>query len=435
MARRARSAGLHPTTALLRLSVLLGASAGFSLGLLLLGALEKQRAEALPWAALAQVHGQVQTVGFVGLFVLGTAAQLLPGFLSVPLVRPRQITLGGYLVALALILRAITQPMAASPVRNLAVVLSAVGELAGVALCLASYCALHQRSIQPPDLWRRLALIGFGCLALAIGLNVVAAIVLAMGRAVVPANLDAALIQLELWGFVVFLVYAVSRKILPRFLLLQPPDDSRIWAGALCSLAGLGLTSFGWLLTGSGAVAEAGLLRAIGSGAQLVGGLLYLDGLRIYRAPVRASGAPAVTDPARRWIRLAFVWLIVANLLAVINATQAVLAGGASGFFAITAERHALAQGFVLTIMVAYGSRILPGFSAWAIQRPRLTEATIGLITLGALLRVVGEISAASQPGLGEELAASGATLAVVGFLVFAVSLARTVGRIPKPAG
>ncbi len=436
MARPKSAAGPHPTTVLLRLSVFLGATAGFTLGLTLLWAVALQRAGDLPWAALVQAHGQVQIVGFVGLFVLGTAAQLLPGFLSRPLTHQQAITRGGYLIASALLLRAVAQPLDPSAARAAGLWLSALAEAGGVGLCLFSYASLVRQTIQPPDLWRYLALTGFGFLALSVALNILAVAFLAAGQSVVPEAVDAALVHLELAGFVVFLTFAVSRKILPRFLLLQTPNDGRIRLGAACYLLGVISIAVGWLLGALWpASAVGGDLRIVGAWPQLIGVLLYLDGLNLYRAPVRPSGAPNVTDPARRWIRVAFAWLAIANALTTLWATRALLGGPAPSFFEITAERHALAQGFILTLIIAYASRILPGYSAWAIQRPRIIETIVALVTAGAALRVIGEVVASWPASAGEAIAGVGGTLGVAGFLLFAAFLAKMIGHAPRATG
>jgi uncharacterized protein involved in response to NO len=439
MAKRARAArpapfaGAHPTTLLLRLSVLLGATAGFSLGLTLLGALALGRTADLPWAALVQVHGQVQLIGFVGLFVLGTAAQLLPGFLARPLVHRGQVQWGGTLIAVALLLRAVAQPLEPSLLRAAALWLAAGGELGGVGLCLYSYAALVRHTLQPPELWRHLALVGFACLGLSVLLNLAATAALVGGPMLVPEPLDDALVQLELNGFVGFVVLGVSRKLLPRFLLLSPPRDGWLRAGAGAYLAGVLLVSGGDLLGGLPATVALGRGGVIaGAGAQLVGVLLFVVGLNLYRSPTRPSGAPQVTEPARRWVRFAYGWLVLASLLAAGWATRALLGGSLANFFEETATRHAFAQGFVLTILIALGSRILPGYAAWAIRHPWWVEATIAAVTSGAALRVAGELATAGGVPLGETVAGGGGALGVLGFAVFAVALLSTVGR---PAG
>src|SRR5579883_637916 len=275
------STGGHPSQVLLRLSVLLGFTAGFSLGVVLLLAQVTGQATALPWTALTQIHGQIQIVGFVGLFILGTASQLLPGFLARPLEHRSRLVLGGALIAAGLVLRALSQPFAASPVRAIALGLSGIGELAGLVLCLAVYAQLLRRSIQPRELWRTIVALGFGCLVLSLIVNLVAVGALIDGSDVVPWSLDAALIQLELWGFAVPIVFGVSRKILPRFLLLPAPNDCGLRWSILGYLGGVALIFVGWLTSAVLPVSPVGRdLRVVGAWGQFVGGVALVWFLR-----------------------------------------------------------------------------------------------------------------------------------------------------------
>jgi hypothetical protein len=429
MSPRFPSTGPHPTTVLLRLSIVLSALAGFGVGLTLLVALALGRAGDLPFAALAQAHGQVQALGFVGLFILGAGAQLLPGFLATPLARRDRIVLGGYLVAAGLVARVVGQPSPPGLARDVLLWLSALGELGGVLLCLSSYAQLLRRTIQPPELWRRLALVGFALLALSLLLNLVAVDQLAAGLAVVPAPLDLALIELELWGFATLVIFAVARKVFPRFLLLPPPDDRRLALGVSAYVLGVALLVVALVIAGPGQGAEIAVLG--GELVKLVGIVVFLDGLRLYRRPVRASGAPGVTEPARRWLRLSFGWLVAAAALATIASLRGLLTGSLDPYFEMSAARHALGQGFLLTLIVGLGSRILPGFSAWAIARPRLLEGLVGAITSGAFLRVLGELGIAFGAPAGAPLAALGGTVAVIAFLVFGATLVVAVGQLP----
>ena len=421
---RESSAGGHPSQVLLRLSLSLGILAGFSLGLILLLTQETGSASVLPWTALTQIHGQIQIVGFAGLFILGTAAQLLPGFLSSPIENRTRIVTGGALVAIGLLLRATFQISEPSVLRSATLGISALGEFIGVALCLWEYGQLARRSIQPRDQWQMIVAAGFGFLLLSLVLNGVAVTTLMRGSKVVPWNLDAAIVQLELWGFIVCMVFGVSRKILPRFLLLPAPNNHGLGMGVLSYVAGVALVASGWL---SLAVS---LAPPIGSDLQSAGALLQMAGvvavvwnLRLFYRPTRPSSAPAVTEPFRRWVIIAFGWLLIANALPAIWALRVSLGGIEPSFFEITAERHALAQGFLLSIIVAYGARILPGYSAWAIRHPRLSEVTFACVTIGALLRVIGELGTGSALPFAAIAAAGGGTVGTIGFLLFSIPL------------
>ena len=99
-----------PYRLLIRTSLALALVAGFSIGLyLVLGF-----AFGLPLTpgtpALMQAHGQVQSLGFIALFILAVGVQLFPRFHANRLDRPGQVSLGGLLLALGVALRVIAQP-------------------------------------------------------------------------------------------------------------------------------------------------------------------------------------------------------------------------------------------------------------------------------------------------------------------------------------
>jgi hypothetical protein len=126
-------------------------------------------------------------------------------------------------------------------------------------------------------------------------------------------------------------------------------------------------------------------------------------------------------------VRIAFAWLIAANTIGALLATREFLGGTPATYLEVAATRHALGQGFALTLIVAMSARILPGVSAWALTHPRAVEWTIAILTLGAALRVGGEL--ASQFGdLGMTAAALGGSLGTLGFLGFAGVVVMNLG-------
>lgn len=259
--------------------------------------------------------------------------------------------------------------------------------------------------------------------------NAVAVGTLTLGRAVVPAPLDAGLVDLELWGFGGFVAFAVAWKVLPRFLILPAPSPALAQSGVIAYLVGVAMDAGAQLALAAQSSVAIGPALLVADWLRAVGALLFLLGLRLHLAPTRASGAPAVTEPARRWVRIAFAWLFVAALLAALWMTRSVLLGAVASSFDLGASRHALGQGFFLTLIVAPGARILPGFSGWAISQPHYLDGVIAAVTVGAVLRVLGEIGLALNLNASAPLAALGGALAVLGFLAFGVVLVREVGK------
>src|ERR671932_423338 len=121
--RRDDALTLKPFEELARASIVLGLVAGFSVGLLLLPVAFRLPVE-LPWLPLAQVHGQVQTLGFATLFILAVGTVIFPRFLGTPHWDARQAELGSLLLAAGVVLRAISQPFDPSLARGATLVLS-----------------------------------------------------------------------------------------------------------------------------------------------------------------------------------------------------------------------------------------------------------------------------------------------------------------------
>jgi hypothetical protein len=80
---------------------------GLSLGLYLIVGFAVGLPLATVTPALIQVHGQVQALGFVTLFIMAVGVQLFPRFHSSRLDRPRLVSTGRLMLATGLVLRVI----------------------------------------------------------------------------------------------------------------------------------------------------------------------------------------------------------------------------------------------------------------------------------------------------------------------------------------
>jgi hypothetical protein len=88
----------------------------------------------------------------------------------------------------------------------------------------------------------------------------------------------------------------------------------------------------------------------------------------------------------------------------------------------LSAARHAIAQGFVLTLMVSMASRLLPIYSADVLKRRGLLELTLDTLLLGALIRVTAE-AIGGYEAISGPLIAPGGSLSIAAFAVFAVGI------------
>lgn len=333
------------------------------------------------------------------------------------------------MLAVGLVLRTLAQPMPSTePARAVALVASGLLELGGVALAVSAFARLIRSGVQPGTSGVRLVLplTMASSLFSALILNLVACAGLAGGAAVVPFGLNEALLHLALWGFAATMVLAVAGRVFPRFLLLQPTRERLVpYALGLWAVGNLGLAVV-WLVTDGAAVP-----RPTAALLQLTGAFLYVLALRLYDAPVRPSGTPRVTEPTRRWARVAFALMLMAAA-ANVGLASAEAFGRPATLTSLSAARHALAQGFLLPVIVVMAARILPGYSGYMLPRARRLAGLVWLLLAGAGLRFVAEFVGGYMPGWGA-LAALGGSLSVLAFAIFAVDLWRTTGRAPMP--
>ena len=431
--RRAASFSLRPFELLARTSLALGTLAGFGLGLLLILPVAFRLPLELPWLPLVQVHGQVQVLGFAGLFIFAVGTVIFPRFLNAPRWDARRAQLGGLLLAAGLVLRALAQPLEPSAIRSVALLASGLLELAGPLLFAGALIRTCRASVQPFGAWQLALGIGFISLMLGLLLNLWAVLRLAVeGLSIVPLGLDEAIVYLEVRGFVVGVGLAVSLKVFPQFLILRPPR-----AGAFRYLlagyaAGLLLTALAWLLLELEPAARplGATLKAAGDILTLLTLVGFVLALRLYEPAARESGRPHITNPTRLWFRLAYGWLLGSTLLHAALSLREALGGPAASFTELSAARHALTMGFLVVLLVGMASRILPGYSGWALKRPRFLWWTIGLLLAGAALRVGGEL-AGGYGGIFGPITGLGGTLGVAGFVLFAATLWPALGHLP----
>jgi len=410
-----------PYHLLIRTSLALAVGVGFSLGLYLVLGFAFGLPLAATSPALVEVHGQVQVFGFVGLFIMAVAVQLVPRFHASRMAHPTQVSVGGLLLAAGLILRLVGQPLLPGvPLRATLLVLSGIFELVGVLLAVHTFALLIGRGVTPPRGWEALlpATLG-GSLVLALVLNLVACLELAQGALVVPYALDEALLHLEVWGFASTMVLAISGRVFPKFLLLQPTR-------AHLARAALGLWAVGsfgvplvWLVF-EGTPA----LRFMAALAQFGGAVLFVTALRLYDPAARESGTPHITNPTRRWVRLAYALMLTAAA-ANLGIAAADFLGRTSTVAELSGARHLVAQGFLLPMIQLMAARILPGYSGHMLKRGRLLGALLWSLLAGAALRGGAELAGGYAPGWSAAVALGG-TLTAGAFVVFAVGLWRS---------
>jgi uncharacterized protein involved in response to NO len=190
-----------------------------------------------------------------------------------------------------------------------------------------------------------------------------------------PHLFDQRYLALMAWGFLVPFVWGFSAKWMTVFLGLKPLRTSWLLAALVVNLMGLGLT-----------VAGAG---CIGSWLFVVAAAMAVTALRIFEPSEKEAKIRGVHSSFPFFVRMAYLWLIVAAILGV-AATRWDTSGGIWG-----ASRHALTVGFISVMILSVGQRILPAFAGMRmLWSTKLMFAGLAFVTLGCTLRVSCEIIA-----------------------------------------
>jgi len=190
-----------------------------------------------------------------------------------------------------------------------------------------------------------------------------------------PHILDQRYLVLVAWGFLVPFVWGFSTKWMPVFLGLRPVRPKLLLGALMVNLAGIVLTLLGW---GN----EATVLFVVGVS-------LAIAALGMFESARQEAKTRGVHRSFPFFVRMAYLWLLVAALLAV----GAALWDSSGGIWG--ASRHALTVGFIAVMVMCVGQRILPAFAGMRLLwSTRLMFAGLVLVTVGCTLRVSSEVLA-----------------------------------------
>lgn len=228
-----------------------------------------------------------------------------------------------------------------------------------------------------------------------------------------PPTFDQRFLVLEAWGFMVPFVWGFSAKWLPIFLGTRQPNSGWLGAAVAVHMAAI-------------ACGVAGFFRLTAI-LLVISSLMAIVALSIFAKPEKPAKTKGIHSSFPVFVRIAYVWLLVAASLGVWAASAADSAGiwGAS--------RHALTVGFIATMVFCVGQRVLPAFSGMRLLfSSKLMFAGLLFLSAGCILRVSGEILAYQEiiPAAWTWLPYS-AILELSAVTAFAVNLVFTFMQAP----
>jgi uncharacterized protein involved in response to NO len=324
-----------------------------------------------------QAHGHAQIFGWIGTFILGI------GFYSIPkLRRLNSFALSAVWSSWALWTIGVTLRWLTSVYQwewRAFLPLSAALELAAFAIFFRTVSGHRPQESGKTKLevWVFVVIAGSVGLLLTLLVNFGVTLFLAVRgtSAEIPANFDQRFLVLQTWGFLVPFVWGFSAKWLPVFLGLRPVRGRFL-------LLAVALNSAGVLVAFAGSMMAASLLLIIGL-------ITAVYSLRLLETPAHPAKVKGVHTSFPVFVRLAYVWALVAASLGIWAASVQ----NPRGIWG--ASRHALTVGFLAMMVFAIGQRVLPAFSGMRLLfSTKLMLVASMLLAVGCLLRVSAEILA-----------------------------------------
>ncbi len=373
-------------------AIVLALSAGFGLGSMLLLSrtfgVVLSPLGASSWMDQVQMHGFIQIFGWIGLFIMGVSLHILPRFKGVDSSgRLVSLTIYGAMVA-GLGSRIAQAVLNGSTIGHALALLSGVCILAGSLLfAWTVYSILRQSSkresfdsfLSAAVLWLVVGAIGYVALAI-YSVN--------SATTAIPDKYNAPILHTLLMGFATLFTVGISLRVLPIFLGLPSPSEKRI------SLAFWAI-NVGLVLRLVAAFSPVFSLGHLFEQTEHVGALAEAFGISLFALTLfpwrKRSGLnfmePGVYPGYARFIRMAYIWLIITAVIEVTLSMRSFF-GLHPSYLEASAARHALALGFLTMMMFGFSLRIIPVFGGRQLAWPRLADASFWLILASVSLRV-----------------------------------------------
>jgi hypothetical protein len=232
---------------------------------------------------------------------------------------------------------------------------------------------------------------------------------------VLPDPARQLLIILPVLGFATNAIYGFGIRLIPGLLNIGRLRSRCFTVAMLMHNVGLCL-----LLAPSRA---AFLLRISGAALMVGGSILYLAGMDFLRSkPARPIYGVDVRGHVL--IRVAFFWLVAGLSMVLAEQIRPGLPHAFSG-----AWRHALTVGFITTMILGVGQRIVPIFIKQPLASVRLMLVSAGLIIAGNAGRVGLELATIGGWPWTFRLMGITGVLELTALILFALNLAVTVRR------
>jgi hypothetical protein len=303
-------------------------------------------------------HAQAMISGWVGLFVMGFAYQSFPRFKNTTLWRPEVAQASFYWLIFGVVGRIIGELTAPAPTARLFGVLGFGLEMMAGAAFVTVLLKTARQSLEPRAKYEKFILASLFWFLLQIPLSYVlffAKLLAVNERQLVMriALIDGPLREIQLLGFATLIIAGVSQRFVPQVYGLTSPrrnyEKSIFWIinGSLI----LNIASYVLLLLTFNPLFAIPL--EISYLAMPVWAVLLTRQIGIFSKPQRP-------DRSFKFIRAAYVWLLVAAVMLPLFPAYSALTHQLFAHSWMGAYRHAFTVGFISMMILGVSSRVVP---------------------------------------------------------------------------
>ncbi len=373
-------------------SLALAIGGGFMLSLLLpLARAEKWAwGSGIRWQALVQAHGQLQLIGFGGLFVMGMSLRLMPRFSGRPLAFRTLVPTLIPAIVTSLVLRSIAEPWGSGATRDVALIASAVLLLVGgIAFTAIIWGTLLHRESRAGATGYYFVLGSIGFCAGAM-LNLLQVIEIVRGDlAIAPVSKETAQVFVQQYGFLLMFISGVGGRAVPTFTgAPSRPVASR--AAAL--ILGAGVALFAGAMLWMTYRSPSSTAARVGDIGQLLTALAFAMSVWLSGALWPSKNRVAAASQTAFWfVRSAYAWMLAAAVLTAWYGVRAFVDGSLPDTFELDAIRHVLTIGVLTMMVVGMSLLIVPEFAGRRLQHPDeriLIWAMIAALNIASALRL-----------------------------------------------
>lgn len=370
-------------------------------------------------------HAHAMIFGWVGLFVMGFAYQSFPRFKNTTLWRPGLADASLYLMLAGIATRMAAELLQPQPFALALGSFAAVVELTAISLFLLVIYRTARQSVEPHNPYEKFLLASFAWFFL----QAIVSDVFFFAKATAGtqgelirriALIDGPLRDIQVLGFAALVIAGVSQRFVPRVYALAPPKRDRlnlIFALMNLSLV-LDIISYVTVLTTHNWFFAIGL--EVAYLMMPVWAVLLAGQLGVFKKPGNS-------DRSFKFIRAAYLWLIVATAMMPLFPLYGALTHQVFAHSYMGAQRHAITVGFISLMILGVSARVVPILAGVDAKKLDPLWVPFLLINLGCAGRVGLQILTDFAPAVAYPLIGLTGFLEVVALAWWGIGLWRVM--------